>query len=59
MIDVVTRDLVLAICGYTFYSMSQEHFLGKLEDKAKAVEAKPWWEHQDPEPDGLSASPTR
>ncbi|XP_072502684.1 cytochrome c oxidase assembly factor 3 homolog, mitochondrial [Notamacropus eugenii] len=32
--------LVLAIYGYTFYSVSQERFLDDLEDKAKAARVK-------------------
>ncbi|XP_053454497.1 cytochrome c oxidase assembly factor 3 homolog, mitochondrial-like [Nycticebus coucang] len=32
--------LVLAIYGYTFYSVSQEHFLDELEDEAKAARAR-------------------
>ncbi|XP_049716775.1 cytochrome c oxidase assembly factor 3 homolog, mitochondrial [Elephas maximus indicus] len=32
--------LVLAIYGYTFYSVSQERFLDELEDEAKAARAR-------------------
>uniref|UniRef100_A0A2K6R2J6 Cytochrome c oxidase assembly factor 3 n=1 Tax=Rhinopithecus roxellana TaxID=61622 RepID=A0A2K6R2J6_RHIRO len=32
--------LVLALYGYTFYSISQEHFLDELEDEAKAARAR-------------------
>ncbi|XP_027726303.1 cytochrome c oxidase assembly factor 3 homolog, mitochondrial [Vombatus ursinus] len=32
--------LVLAIYGYTFYSVSQERFLDDLEDQAKAARVK-------------------
>ena len=32
--------LVLAIYGYTFYSISQERFLDELEDEAKAARAR-------------------
>ncbi|XP_068923721.1 cytochrome c oxidase assembly factor 3 homolog, mitochondrial [Petaurus breviceps papuanus] len=32
--------LVLAIYGYTFYSVAQERFLDDLEDKAKAARVK-------------------
>ncbi|XP_006899078.1 PREDICTED: cytochrome c oxidase assembly protein 3 homolog, mitochondrial-like [Elephantulus edwardii] len=32
--------LVLAIYGYTFYSVSQECFLYELEDEAKAARAR-------------------
>ncbi|KAM4817984.1 cytochrome c oxidase assembly factor 3 homolog, mitochondrial-like [Thomomys bottae] len=32
--------LVLPIYGYTFYSVSQEHFLDELEDEAKAARAR-------------------
>ncbi|XP_006892854.1 PREDICTED: cytochrome c oxidase assembly protein 3 homolog, mitochondrial-like [Elephantulus edwardii] len=32
--------LVLAIYGYTFYSVSQEHFLDELEDEVKAARAR-------------------
>ncbi|XP_053415412.1 cytochrome c oxidase assembly factor 3 homolog, mitochondrial-like [Nycticebus coucang] len=32
--------LVLAIYGYTFYSVSQERFLNELEDEAKAARAR-------------------
>nr|XP_004655802.1 cytochrome c oxidase assembly factor 3 homolog, mitochondrial [Jaculus jaculus] len=32
--------VVLAIYGYTFYSVSQERFLDELEDEAKAARAR-------------------
>nr|XP_037842173.1 cytochrome c oxidase assembly factor 3 homolog, mitochondrial-like [Chlorocebus sabaeus] len=32
--------LVLALYGYTFYSIPQERFLDELEDKAKAARAR-------------------
>ncbi|XP_004707244.1 cytochrome c oxidase assembly factor 3 homolog, mitochondrial [Echinops telfairi] len=32
--------LVLAIYGYTFYSVSQERFLDELEDEARAARAR-------------------
>ncbi|KAF6298301.1 cytochrome c oxidase assembly factor 3 [Rhinolophus ferrumequinum] len=32
--------LVLAIYGYTFYSVSQERFLDELEDEVKAARAR-------------------
>ncbi|XP_024409300.1 cytochrome c oxidase assembly factor 3 homolog, mitochondrial [Desmodus rotundus] len=32
--------VVLAIYGYTFYSVSQEHFLDELEDEVKAAQAR-------------------
>lgn len=32
--------LVLAIYGYTFYSVAQERFLDELEDEAKAARAR-------------------
>ncbi|XP_044528535.1 cytochrome c oxidase assembly factor 3 homolog, mitochondrial [Gracilinanus agilis] len=32
--------LVVAIYGYTFYSVAQERFLDDLEDKAKAARVK-------------------